>query len=75
MLLEMYIDGKLVDSCLLSVHKIHDSQQREAYIQGATKALMEKWEKSIEDQKIKPELFVKGTFPFKWLTSFYVPGL
>lgn len=62
MVLEMYIDNKLVDSLPLSAHKIIDSTERELYIQGAINHLKEIWDDLVEDQELKSHFYIKPTF-------------
>jgi hypothetical protein len=64
MVLQMFIDGKLVDTLPLSVHKINDYKEQDAYIQGAVNALLEKWNDLLEDQGLEPQFFIKGEFGF-----------
>lgn len=63
--LEVYIDKKLVDSCLLSLDRMHDPKERQANIQGAINEQLEKWSDSIKDQEREPEFFIKGNFCLK----------
>lgn len=58
MLLQMFVDGKLIDTALLSVHKIQDAKEQEYYIQGAVNDLLEKWEDWLKDQNAKPQFFI-----------------
>lgn len=64
MLLQMFIDGKLVDSSLLSLHKMNNNRERDDYIQGAVNELLENWSDLIEDQNLKPEFFIKSERSF-----------
>jgi hypothetical protein len=64
MTLGMYIDGKLVDCSVLSIHKITNLQERELYIQGAVNALHEKWSDLLEDENRKLQFFIRGQFDF-----------
>lgn len=64
MLLQIFIEGKLVDTVLLSVHKISDYKERKAYIQGAVNELLEKWEDLLDDQGLEPQFFIRGVFNF-----------
>ncbi len=64
-ILEMYINGKLVDSTVLSIRQIYDPAERELYIQGAVNHLLEEWNDLIEDQNLKPQFFIKGQFSFR----------
>mgnify|MGYP003576111225 FL=1 len=61
MKLEMYLNNKLIDSLTLSLHKINDAQEKEAYIQGAIKHMLEIWEDLIKDQDVKPAFFIRTT--------------
>lgn len=69
MLLEMHINGKSVDSCFLSVHKIQETNERNTYIQGAINNLLEKWGDVIKEHNLKPEFYIKGNFPFAPATA------
>jgi hypothetical protein len=60
----MYIDGKLVDSTPLNLHQIHDSSERDLYIQGAINFLLENWDEPIDDQKLEPQFFIRGKSQF-----------
>lgn len=64
MTLEMYINGKWVDSTPLSLCKIGDPEERQLYIQGAANDLMEKWEDLLEDQELEVAFFIRGQFRF-----------
>lgn len=64
MVLQMFLDGKLVESVLLSVHKINNYFERDAYIQGAVNALLEKWDDLLEDHDMEPQFYIKGEFSF-----------
>ena len=61
----MYINGKLVERVPLSLYRIHNATERELYIQGAVNELREKWSNLIKDQKLEPQFFIKGEFPFQ----------
>jgi hypothetical protein len=58
MVLQMYIDGKLVDSIALNLGYIHNAKERQLYVQGAINDLMERWSDLIEDQKLQPEFYI-----------------
>ena len=64
MLLQMFIEGKLIESVPLSVHKISDYKEREAYLQGAVNELLEKWSNLLEDPNLEPQFYIVGEFPF-----------
>lgn len=64
MVLVMYLNEKVVDTSLLTIHKIGDKTEREHYIQGAVNALLEKWDDLIVEQDMKPRFYIKGPFPF-----------
>lgn len=64
MVLRMFIEGKLVDSSVLSLHKISDERERDWYIQGAVKDLLEKWEDLVQDQNLNVQFFISGDFRF-----------
>jgi hypothetical protein len=60
----MYIGDRLVDSSVLSLTNLNDSQQREWYIQGAINELLEKWDHLIKDQNLEVEFFIQGQLRF-----------
>lgn len=64
MLLQMFIDGKLVDSSLLSIHMMNNYKERDDYIQGSVNELLERWSDLIEDQNLVPEFFIMSKFSF-----------
>lgn len=64
MILQMYLDGKLVDASVLNIHRLGDERERELYIQGAVNELLEKWEDLIEDQNLEPRFYIKSQFSF-----------
>ena len=55
MLLQMFIDGKLVDSSLLSIQMMNNYKERDDYIQGSVNESLERWNDLIEDQNLRPE--------------------
>jgi hypothetical protein len=58
-LLKLYLGDKLVDQTLLSHHAMKDLILRDAYVQGAMKALLERWDDLIEDQRLKPQFYIQ----------------
>ena len=62
MVLEMYLNNKLVDSLPLSTHKIIDAIERELYIQGAIHHLTERWHDLLVDQDLEPTFYIKPAF-------------
>jgi hypothetical protein len=65
MVLQMFIDGKLIENVPLSVHKIRDYKERDAYIQGAMNELLEKWSDLLEAKNLEPQFYINGEFPFQ----------
>lgn len=59
MVLEMYINGKLIDSALLSVHQFDGSPERDLYIQGGVNELLERWDKLIQLHDAEPQFFIR----------------
>lgn len=39
---------------------MQDPNLREAYVQGAIKEMLEKWEDLIKDQDLKPDFYIKS---------------
>jgi hypothetical protein len=62
MVLEMYLNNKLVDSTPLSLSKINNVEERKLYIQGAVNHLLERWDGLIEDQHLKHDFFTRTTW-------------
>ena len=56
----MYINDKLIDQAILSYRAMQDPNLREAYVQGAIKEMLEKWEDLIKDQDLKPDFYIKS---------------
>lgn len=61
MVLEMYLNNKLVDSLPLSLAKISNDNERMLYIQGAINHLLEIWEDSIKEQQSQPNFYIRTT--------------
>lgn len=59
MVLQMYLDGKLIDSSVLTKNKMADGQEWEWYVQGAVNELLERWDDRLQEQKLQPEFFIK----------------
>ena len=64
MILQMYLDGKLVDASTLAIRRLGDERERELYIQGAVNELLEKWGDLIQDQNVAPQFYIKSQFSF-----------
>jgi hypothetical protein len=58
MVLQMYIDGKLVDSIALNLGYIHNAEERQLYVQGAINDLLERWDALLEEQELQPEFYI-----------------
>lgn len=71
----MYIGDKLVDQVLLSPQAMQDDALREAYVQGAIKDLLEKWEDLIEELGQQPQFYIRvNNSSWMPLKSWEVPG-
>ena len=58
----MYIGEELIDQAFLSYRAMQDPALREAYVQGAIRELLEKWEEMIKAKTLQPQFFIKNIF-------------
>jgi len=59
MILLMYLNDRLIDQSALSILKMRDIHEREWYIQGAIRELLEKWSELTDTQPKDPKFFIK----------------
>jgi hypothetical protein len=59
LVLQLYIDDKLVDQSILSSSAMKDEQTREVYVQGAMTLLLEPWEDLIKEYSLQSQFFIK----------------
>ena len=49
-----------MDQTILSFRAMQDQRLREAYVQGAIAAMLEKWDDQIKEQDMKPRFYIKS---------------
>lgn len=67
MWLQMYLGDKLIDHSQLSLEKIQQAGEREAYIQGAIQDMLERWSDELDAGEGVPQFYIKPAFPFTGL--------